>query len=598
MAKMISDKRPLVGIAGPLGLTLAVAIGCSNGSGESTPAANPPTPTADAPAPSAAPAASPAAATTPAASPSTSTVLATVNALANAFPGTLALTVFPTGSGASLHLADAAAKDFDPNAKPLGEKLQEQNKIVDGTASSCLPDALGKSFTKQTDENCYEFDQDMIYGTNNAAEATPRFLGTKNGKSSTGEACLVAYTRNQVSQVIAMVDQTLGFGMAAICQHKKINTDAALPTVGGSVDLKPALEALFGDKAAVTSATLSRLDDQSGKAVYKILIKAKMAGDNISRTVGIIHSPKDENNKEYSGTLYTIMEGVPVFDGKAMSGTPTKYQHLNIVYQRSVGTDGKATLNAELRSAQIAKEIAAKAIDTDGRLDLNVGTNVATGTLGGSGYGDYTGYAQANQAVDGITFVAFNMNVDTNAGSLAYWKNPGGNYYENARGFNISISENSATGALEGCATSGSASTNMGQGISIRRYLNAKESANSLTLDPKGFWHPFMNSSSGSGTDADGNYLTRTQQGTNQQVKWYKPTVTDANLATTFTSQQNGSLITRQCFKQDKTSGRYEIDTAKITESAGFEILDTGNAVNAAKFITLPPPPEAISPAG
>jgi hypothetical protein len=529
--------------------------------------------------------------TTPGTSASpTASIESTVSALAAAFPGTLALSVFPSETGSALRLT--AEEAFDPNAKSFKDKVADQEKIANGTADSCLPDALGKQFNKAETENCYEFDQDMIYGANDSSGTSPRFLGSRDGKSSSGEACLVSFTRNQVSEVVAMIDQTLGFGMAAICQHKKLNKDAELPEIGKSVDLAAALKNLFGTKVTVTSATLERLEDKEELPVYRILIKVTIGADSIKRTIGIIHSPKDKDNKEYKGTMFTVMEGVPSFGlqnpppgGQADAD---KYQHMSIVYERSE-TDGEKRVIAELRSAQVNKAIAADAITDAGILDLNVGTNVATGTLSDNTYGQYTGYQESNQAVSGITMVAFNIDPETAAGSLAYWKNPGGNYFENARGFNISIEADESTGALGGCATSGSASTDIGKGISIRRYLNDRES--SLTLTPKGFYHPFLNTPTTSGSDDKGAFKTRTQQ-SNQVSKWYLPDLSDATLANTFITQQNGSLITRQCFKQDATSGLYLIDSTNTTEDAGYEILDTGNTVNAAKFVALPPPPE------
>ncbi len=536
------------------------------------------------------------AATTPGtgASP-TASIESAVSALAAAFPGSLALSVFPSETGSALRLT--AEAEFDPNAKSMKDKVAEQEKIANGTADSCLPDSLGKEMKKMDEETCYEFDQDMIYGANDSSGTSPRYLGTQDGKSSSGEACLVSFTRNQVSKVVSMIDQTLGFGMSAICQHKKLNKGAELPAIGASIDLAPALKDLFGSKVTVTSATLERLADREDLPVYRILIKVTVGADSIKRTIGIIHSPKDKDNKEYKGTMYTVMEGVPSFGlqnpppgGQSGPNNSDKYQHMSIVYERSE-TDGQKQIIAELRSAQVNKAIAANAITDAGVLDLNVGTDVATGTVTSNTYGQYTGYQQSNQAVDGITMVAFNIDPDTAAGSLAYWKNPGGNYFENARGFNISIEADEATGALGGCATSGSASTDFSKGISIRRYLNDRESSNNLTLSPKGFWHPFLNSPSASGSDSTGSYKTKTQQ-SSQASKWYIPDLSDTTIASNFVTQQDGSLITRQCFKQDETSGLYLIDTAKITEDAGFEILDTGNTVNAAKFVALPPPPE------
>lgn len=514
--------------------------------------------------------------------------------LSNAFPSSLALTVLSTSTGSSLRLAgddEETGEEVDPNAKSLEQKIEDQEKIARGEADSCMPDAIGKGIARGESETCYEFDQDMIYGRN-AADAD--YLGTLDGESASGEACLVSFSRGQVTSVMGMVDQTLGFGMAAICQHKKLNEDSSLPETGeAALDLAPALENLFGSKATVTSAKLERLEDVDDHPVYRMVIVATMGRDSIKRTIGIIHSPHDDENKEYSGTIYTIMEGVPGFaaGGGGNDGT-TKFQHMSITYNRTLSDDGEPRLVAELRSAQINEDILAEhdAINDQGVLDLNVGTNIETATLGASGYGDYEGYAESNQAVNAITYVAFNLNPDSGEGNLAYWKNPGGNYYENARGFNIAVERNDDD-QLAGCATSGSASTDFTAGTSIRRFLNDAEEENDLTLAPKGFWHPFMNTPTSTGTDADGSYKQRTQV-SGQVTKWYVPQVSDSTAASTFVTSQNGSYITRQCFVQDADSGLYVIDTNEIDDAAGFELLDSGNTVNAAKFLALPERPE------
>jgi hypothetical protein len=527
--------------------------------------------------------------------PDSSDKATTTSGLSTAYPGSLALTVFPQ-STTSLRLA--AEEAFDPNELPLKEKIAEQEKIVAGTADSCMPAALHKTINATTAETCYEFDQDMLYGTADTTQTPTVYLGTKNGKDAKGEACLVSFTRNQVSQVVAMVDQTLGFGMAALCQYKKDNTTVSLPAVGASIDLASSLKSLFGDKMTVTAATLERLEDSNDFPVYRIIIKAALGAGGVTRTVGVIHSPFNDDNTEYSGTMYTIMEGVPEFAGGPagkLGATPPppaatndKYQMMSVTYKRTIAS-GKTTLTAELRSAQMDKTLAASAIDSSGVLDLNVGTNIATATLGSTNYGEYTGFPQANDAVAGITFVGFSLDPDSNEGTLAYWKNPGGNYYENARGFNISIAANATTSVLEGCATSGSASIDFSNGISIRRYLNPAEAANSLTLSPKGFWHPFMNSPTSSGSDSDGSFKLKTQ-GSGQQTKWYVPSVGDTTLADTFVTKQDGGLITRQCFAYDSATSLYAIDTAQTSSAAGYELLDTGNTSNAGKFIALPPP--------
>lgn len=378
--------------------------------------------------------------------------------------------------------------------------------------------------------------------------------------------------------------------MSALCQAKKLNSGVDLPAVGDTLDLKAAMEDLFGAKMTVTSATLERLSDytdDNGKTrkLFRILITSTVEADGITRTVGIVHSPVDDENKEYSGTLYTSMNGEvgEGKQGKLASSSMTRM--MSIVYAKVAESDGTSRIKAELRTAQVANSLADTAIGSDGVLNFNVGADLSK-ALTSQDYGKYTGFAQANDAVNAMTYIAFDLNLTSNAGTLSYWKNPGGNYFENARGFNISI-ERGSDDVLSGCATTGSASTDFTKGTSIRRYLNSAESANSLTLQAKGDWHPFMNSPSSNSSDTDGDFYLRTQQ-SGQIAKWYKPTLSDSSLANLFATGSDGSYITHQCFKYDSASGLYLIDTDKITETAGYEVLDSGNTVNKSKFIAPP----------
>lgn len=562
------------------------------------------------------------------------------NQLAGTIPGTLALAVLSQDDGTSLTLTPGAAGEkFDPSRQNARSKSKDNQKILAGTADSCLPDALGKEFEQATEELCYEFDQDMLYGTNDTGGGMSRTLGTVDGKNTAGEACLVAFTRVQVTQVIALVDQTLGTGTAAMCQFRK-DTEGAieLPAVGEAIDLTESLAGALGDNATVNSATIERLEDVDGNETFRFL--AEMEFGSLTRTVGIVHTRADENNEEYSGTLYTVMDGNPFGGGgpalaatatpvqpavnptpvagggtpvaPAGGGTPvapaggaqpapggasttSKHQYMSISYQRTkVNADTEDEyfqMKAELIQARFDENIEGVITD-EGKIDLNAGTNVATGTVDTEGYGDYTGYSQANDAVEGITFVSFDINPENGVGSLSYWKNPGGNYYEAARGFNIKVEEDDA-GIIRGCATSGAASIDFSYGTSIRRVRNEAEAANALTLDPKGFWHPFMNTPDNKvpSTDGTGDFYTRSQP-SGQTTKWYVPRISVAKSAETFSTKDRGNIITRQCFVYDTASQMYLVDAEKITEAAGYELLDTTDAAVADKLIAPPPPPD------
>lgn len=505
-----------------------------------------------------------------------------------AYPTGLNLSVFPTATTTSLNLTDESGVD-----RTAAQKNEEMEKILSGQAESCLPTIHQKEFKGPDNETCYEFDQDLVYGGRSPQGTTTvsTFLGTKNGKNAKGEACFPAFTRAQVKDVIALMDQTLGFVGAGICQYKKDNAGAELPqNANESIDISKSLKDVFKDGIGnVEKAEIKRLADNEGRPVYMTKIDIRDR-NGLTRSMRLLHSPDaDPAKKIYNGTIGLIMNG-DVRDKEPKIGPADKHRVMSVTYARTSDT----AIKMELRTAQVQKDLVGSALDKAFVLDFNVGAKF-TAAANTADYGKYykadgTAFTQANEAVDGSTYIAFDMNKDTGEGTMSYWKNPGGTYYENARGFNISVAKNAA-GTLEGCAISGAASTDFGNGTSIRRFL---KEGGSLTLQAKGFLHPFFNSNPGGGAVVTGptaegseSFYAWTKATPVEGAKWYVPATSNATLATKFVTDQSGSLISRQCFKQN-ASGVYEIDTSKTTDTAGFELLDSGVAANNAKFI--PPP--------
>ena len=133
------------------------------------------------------------------------------NPLAPAYPGGLAIAVFPQTQ--LIELTNNAS------SRSLKKKKEEQEQILSGKGS-----CLGLVFSQQQPEHsepvsCYEFDQEMMYGQNYSGN----FYGTLDGTDSNGEACLVAFARNQVEVVEQMVDRSLGLMQAMLCQAKRSN---------------------------------------------------------------------------------------------------------------------------------------------------------------------------------------------------------------------------------------------------------------------------------------------------------------------------------------------------------------------------------------
>lgn len=477
------------------------------------------------------------------------------NALSVAYPTSLAITAFPTTTTASLALSDERSFALDDETTAV--KNEKAAKILKGEASSCVPDSLSTEAAEPTDETCYEFDQDMIYGSMDGTT----FKGTKDGKNSKGEACLVAFARGKIKRVVGSVDRSLGMIQMMMCQAKKAGTATELSTVGASVDLASAITGA-DPKAVPTKATVTRLDDVvDGTNTYKSY-KSEVSvtrKDGIAMDITLYHVQKDSSNKTYYGVLQ-LAEQMSDKQNKGEGGSATangQKRMMSISYGRDVAADGSATIAYELRNGIFNKDLVAKAWGTDKLLDLNAGTNAD---------GSYTGYEanKQNEAVFGISYIAFNGNPDTNAGTFSYWQNPGSTYSENARGM---VAKLELSGdLLKGCAFSGAVASSASSGFSIRQALKEGK-----TLEPKGFYHPFFSGSTGTGSDTVGTYYTKANnQGT---AKWYKPEETANGL--TFVSSQMSNLITKQCYAQDATSKAYLIDTSVTTSAKGYEFVET-----------------------
>lgn len=536
--------------------------------------------------------AAPGATPTPAASNSVTTSSG-VNALASAYPGGLSLSLFPTDGGTSLRL-DTPADEVAGAQESLKAKKEAAEKILNGKGDDCLPEVMKKAPPAESSETCYEFDQDMVYGYMSADKK----LGTKNGLNASGEACLVAFSRSKVDQVADMVDRSTGMVQAMFCQAKKADNEIALPEKGKSLDLLASLTKAFGSKAnKVGKASIKRLDDtEDGLALYESTVEME-TGDGKSRVVTLIHSPGADG--DYRGIMLTSVEAPANNVDKDM------IHYASIRYSR-VTADSKTMLNYELRSARINK-IYETVFGEDGQLDFNAGADFTAPSTSSVAYGkhkkaDGSFYEDPNKAMSSATYITASVDSDTGAGTVLYAQNPGGNYNESARGMVANLALDEADGVMKGCATSGAAlgtSVNpFADGMSIRRSL--KEDA---SLAPRGFFHPFLNTATGngpnscssitSGSDADGSYKQKTcnqpnpQGGGNssQVSKWYVPAIT-GNLATTFVTDQNGPLITRQCFKL--SDSKYVIDTDEISSEAGYELVKTDDTASAGKLIAPP----------
>lgn len=535
--------------------------------------------------------------------------LAVTTELSLAVPDSLAISVFPQAVDTDAQVAagkiavSLTAETTDFNKKTMRQKIALQNDVINGRAESCISEEVFVR-PQAVNETCYEFDQDMVYGASfrPSNAASTQFRGTTDGKNSAGEACLVAFAREEVGDVVSMVEQAMALVQAALCQANKDTAGLKLPEVGQEIDLKTPLAKTIGGRLgiAVESGILTRIEDSDSRPVYHTTITTTRDGNK--RTVNIVHSPAaDATNDTYNGRLWVDLQGSLAQNNQNQpAGAEPKRSLLSIEYARSIdATTTTPRIQYELRSGQFPNFIADQAFEA-GILNLNASTNAAGEYI----KADNTKY-NMNEGATNIKYVSFDMNPETNAGTLSYWRNPGANYNENTRGLIFNLAYDDA-GSLAGCANSGSASVDFSNGLSIRKALKT-----SSALAPAGFYHPFFRidpidqgctiQSAPTGTDdAKGTYL-QVQCADGQVRKWYRPKLSASVNANLFIRKDSGTLITRQCYKQNSETGSYDIDQAQYTvnEDAGYELIstaDTSKVVQPPRF-DLPPPPKIGPPA-
>jgi hypothetical protein len=458
---------------------------------------------------------------------------AITNKLAESVPSALALAIFPQGDSASLRLADDDSDETeveDPNAnKSFAEKVKENKKRLEGEAEEgCIRLNVFKKHKPIPTETCYEFDSDMNPSKFAGKEGT---YGTKDGKNSKGEACMVAFARGEVNDSVEAIDQAMEAISGVVCQAKKAKVDKQLGE-GESLDLVEALDGVGDAKMKFTEAKLARLDDaDDGSAIYRNDIAFT---DPRGRTVAVhlLHSPGASGEK---GTIWVQMSGEKM-ESPTGANQPTDQQQapavslftdpnntenknfvMSINYAKETDSDGKPSLSFEMRRAAIVNTV--EPFTDDGLVN-------------------YAGLADEaqNSEVHAIKYVAYHGNPETGEGDLSYWMNPGGSLAESARGFLFNIKADEE-GNLAGCGTSGATAN-----VSIRKALVSPSETN--VLKPVRYWHP-------------------------QEDKNISPDKDER-----FTANE-GFKITQQCFVFDPTADQYAIDTEKTTSAEGYDLLDT-----------------------
>ncbi len=492
------------------------------------------------------------------------TVESVITALNQAYPGALSISVFPKDNVATttLKLAD----DTTTAPENLKAKSAEADKLLKGKADNCLPPVFLR-MPKPDAETCYEFDQEMLVGTkanpNGGGGGGTQSYGTADGKSKvTGstEACLVSFARSKIKEVEAILDQGLGMQQGMICQAVKDEVDVSGAATEEGVDLKDTLKSALAGGApnalkpvfTVKEATMEK--DSNG--VYRVNITLSMVkpdGKTVEQNYQLSHVPDSEDNSTYHGVI-SITRNEP------MTGdTSGMKRYLSLSYTRT-SESGASRLQAELRTANFASSLQPKALNTDGTVNFNAASET-----------------ESNQVISGIMQVAFDKNTDDDTGTFEYWQNPGGNYNESARGMVFKLTKNASSGVLEGCGMSGAA-----KGLSIRKALK-----DGTSIKPDSSYHPFFwvkennNPRTGTGITAScspssGTGTCTVSENSTKLASWTVPTFSVAanvTAAEEWAKSQTSVYITRQCVKQNATSGVYEIDTGLITDTVGYELF-------------------------
>ncbi|NBO37683.1 hypothetical protein EBU99_03770 [bacterium] len=473
------------------------------------------------------------------------------NALAIGYPDGLSIPTFPKSTSASsLNLAGMNLDETGSIGENLKQKRDDAKKIMEGGVDDCFQNLKARAKRAlPSGETCYEFDQEMIYGWR---DQSGNLKGTTSGlssKSGSTEVCMVSFARDEMKEIEAMIDQALDRAQVMACQAKKAGKPA--PTnVGDTVDLKDELNAKApkdGNAPTFNAVTLKRIDDKDGKPVFETLISTTKGSQ--TDEVTILHSPASTgDNTSYNGVIRIKRTG----DANAPANASGKTHVVSLEYARS-SEGGVQKIKASVRRARFDPSYTTL-FDDNGRVN----------------FADLQDNA-GNSTVDGIGLVEFDMNQTDTTGTLSYWRNPGGNLNEAARGFVFKI-EKDSSGVLKGCSVSGAV-----KDTSIRKAL--KESTE---LKPNGWYHPFFYIGNGETSNPLTGFDYGFQSG--RIGNWKKPGLADATLAVTYVTQQTGTSVTRQCFKQD-ANGNYAIDTgAGIGGTAGYELI----AITDSKFIAPP----------
>ncbi|NBW80698.1 hypothetical protein EBR21_02995, partial [bacterium] len=301
------------------------------------------------------------------------------NALAIGYPDGLSIPTFAKSTTvSSLNLEGLNLDETSTAGETLKQKRDDAKKIMEGGVDDCFQNLKARAkIALPSGENCYEFDQEMIYGWRDQAA---RLKGTTNGlstKTGSTEVCMVSFARDEMKEIEAMLDQALDRAQVMACQAKKAGK-AAPVNVGDTVDLKDELNAKApkdGVAPTFNAVTLKRIADKDGKPVFETTISTTRGTQ--TDEVTILHSPATTgDNTTYNGVIRLKRTG----DANAPTNAAGKTHVVSLEYARS-SEDGVQKIKASVRRARFDPSYTTL-FDDNGRVNFaNLADNAGNSTV-------------------------------------------------------------------------------------------------------------------------------------------------------------------------------------------------------------------------
>ena len=350
------------------------------------------------------------------------------------------------------------------------------------------------------------------------------------------------------------------------CEAKAASLDA-LPSNGETFTLKQELEKSLGTTATIVhNATLSRLGDALSRPRFLIHIDFEYQDGSRQRT-NLLHVPSSEsNNDTYDGHLWASLES-----SATDASTLPKDQYVRLNYSKHL-VDGSAHSTARIISAKYRRDFSALAFDHLGRLDVNASTDTKGRFLNPET--SVTEISSAN-VISSVKVLDFSYDIGNETGQSTYWFDPSSDFDGSVSGISIK-SEVDSDGVFRACGLLGIGHDSDVSPLSLRRAL--KEESH---LEIKGFYHPNLQTDNlgscllhgDSGTDDETGTIVKKTCGDNV-YQWYIPKTENTDLSQTFATKTRGDVVQRQCFYRTD-SGTYNLDTTAITDSNGYELLES-----------------------